>query len=421
MLEPDWVCLDDIENLVAQIDIDRGRQTEQDTTDTSTAVIHLNDTEGLFDSGNALSPFYGKIDGIQVALQLYNPVADVWVPQFRGHITNWGYDLHPSQVVSNIQVECEDLFAMLEATKLYPGLAGHPGGPDGVVFYEDATFQLRLTKLMQDAGLDPDMYSIFTGNVIVQETNYDPDDSLLVAVRDTVDAEFPTVANVYTDKRGRVCAHGRLARFDPDTTMIGTDWEFTRWKAGDLAAIIADGPRAQIRPQFSLSRDVRKILNTAISYPMGILEADIPGQVSYDATSRDRYGPKPWEARDLIVEEGTTTGLTANQETKLFADYIIANYKDPKLRVEALTLRSMNPDDSRAAATWAMLCGQDINDIVELYAGYPGGTGVDENFYIEGSSMTIKPAGAGAGPDDVELSLNVSSAQYYLDDVGLFG
>ena len=49
---------------------------------------------------------------------------------------------------------------------------------------------------------------------------------LMVAIRDACDAEFPGIANVYVDKLGRVCAHGRFARFDPVGVSFGTDWNF---------------------------------------------------------------------------------------------------------------------------------------------------------------------------------------------------
>ena len=37
----------------------------------------------------------------------------------------------------------------------------------------------------------------------------------LDAIQTAADAEFPGVANVYVDRLGRLCVHGRLAKFDP--------------------------------------------------------------------------------------------------------------------------------------------------------------------------------------------------------------
>jgi hypothetical protein len=59
--------------------------------------------------------------------------------------------------------------------------------------------------------------------------------------------------------------------------------------------------------------------------------------------------------------------------------------------------------------------GVDISDIVNVVAGYPGGVGIAEDFYVEGSEMTIRPLNPGY--DMVELTLNVSPAAYFTDNV----
>ena len=57
------------------------------------------------------------------------------------------------------------------------------------------------------------------------------------------------------------------------------------------------------------------------------------------------------------------------------------------------------------------------SDIINLAHGYPGGEGLEagEDYYVEGSTMTITPASPLA--DMVEVSFNVSPAAYYLTDV----
>lgn len=419
--EPTWMRLDDDPNFVTGYDYNRGKQTEDDTTDESTATVYFNDTEGILDPYNPLSDLYGALDGIQIMLQLKNPISGLWVPQYRGHIDNIRHDLHPSQVVTNVQFECTDMFSYLEGIRLLPGLFGDPGGAPGVVFYDNTDWHTHMTQLLDSAFTDVEWYRVFTGNIDTQAMYYNPDDSLLTAIRDAVDAEWPGLANVYTDKTGRVCAHGRRARFDPDATKIGTDWEFTRWRAGDKDAIIADGPRAQIRPSFRWSRDRKRIVNAAMCWPMHMEVADRVNQIAVDGTSKDRYGYRPWSAPDLLVEAGTTTGLTAAQECRLYADSRILNYKDPQTRVDDLTFRSIHPDDSRAEATWDLICKADISDIVEILVGYPGGAGMDEPFFIEGMNMEVRPLWPGDGIDDVTLNLEVSSSRYYNDDTGLFG
>lgn len=421
---PTWERIDTDDHqtsVVAGIEIRRGRQTEFDQTEASTAVVSINDRSGLFDPDNASSPYFGELDGKQILLQAYNPVTATWVPQWRGHIDEYDWTHRPSQFVSDVQINCTDLFDYLGGVKMIPGLFGDspPSGYSGIVFYEETDFQTRVTQLLTDAGLPAGMFRVFTGNVDVQDTGYDPDDEVMIAIRDALDAEFPAIANAYTDKAGRFVVHGRFARFDPDTVSgtTGGDWNFTRWKAGDGDAITLDADRAQIRPPLTWSRGRSRIINAAIAYPREYTNdrAWIDSQIVTDSGSITAYGYRSWEARDLILEAGTTTGNNARVESKLFADYYVSNYKDPRTRVEALTFKSMHPDDDRAEPSWAILTGADISDIVDLQHGYPGGTGISENFYIEGSEMSIQP-----GPpewDFIELRLNVSPEAYYTDNV----
>jgi hypothetical protein len=416
---PTWTRIDnDAAFRVADITIRRGRQTEFDQTETSTATVTVRDPSGVFDPNNMSSPYFGNLNGKQIMLQLQNPVTGVWHTQFRGHVDDYGYDLSETMVVSTVQIECVDLFDYLARVEMVVGLFGDPalsvGDKAGVVVYAETDFQTRLEQAATDAGLPSEMFVFFTGNVDLQETRYDPGDSLLMPMRDAVDAEFPTAANLYTDKLGRVVAHGRFARFTPEDVAATGDWTFTRWEAGTGGIVTVDG-RAQVRPPLRFANPRSRVINAAIAYPRGIRESAIAGQIVVDTASRDEYGYGSWSATDLITLAGTTTGNTANQENRLYAEYMVANYKQPRPRVEALTFKSIDPDDSRAAATWALIAGVDISDIVDLVAGYPGGVGIAEDFYVEGSEMTIRPLNPGY--DMVELTLNVSPAAYFTDNV----
>jgi hypothetical protein len=425
---PTWTRIDDDTGLrVSEISIRQGRQTEFDQTETSTATVLINDRGGVFDPNNASSPYFGDIDGRQISLNLWNPVTSAWVEQYRGVIDDYGYDFGDGSVERvRVRIECVGLFDYLAGVEMLPGSFGQtpPAGSEGVVFYEDGDVQTRLTELATDAGLPAARYSFFTGNVDVQETKYDPGDSVLVAMRDAVDAEFPGIANLYEDRTGRVVFHGRFARFDPDGVSASTDWDFTRWEAGDGDAITLDGTLAQIRPPLQWSRPRRLIYNAAIAYPrypikgapvQTFTDANIPAQIVTDATSITAFGYRGWSARDLLTLQGTTTGNNAADETKLFAAFYVANYALPRTRVEALTFKSIHPDDDRGAATWALICGSDVSDIVNLTHTYPGGDVLSEDFYIEGREMTIRPLNPSY--DMVELSLNVSPAAYYTTDV----
>ena len=210
---PTWTCLDYTPNLVSGFDISRGRQSETETTDAATARVYLNDTDGLFDPANTGSPFFGKLDGAQIVLQCWDPVEEEWVRQFRGRIRRPTYDFNPStsggvSILSNVQLECIDLFGYLARVKMVVGVFGDtpPSGSEGAVYYGAAPVDDRIAALLIEADLSTDWYVVFTGNVDVQAMLYDASDAILTAIRDACDAEFPGIANCYTDGSAGSCS-----------------------------------------------------------------------------------------------------------------------------------------------------------------------------------------------------------------------
>jgi hypothetical protein len=422
---PTWTVVDSTAHLVASIEIHRGRQTLADQTNTGTATVFLNDTAGLFDPANVSSPYYGKIDGKPIMLQCWNPVTSTWIPQFRGTIDEYGYDLNPTQVVSNIQLDCVDVFDYLGGYELMPGADGKtpPAGSEGTICYYGATsataqnIQDRIVEILTDAHIDPTMTVVFTGNVQLQVTKYDPGEAALTALRDAVDAELPTIGNIYVDKIGRFVFHGRGSRFDPDTVSAGASpgaWNFRRWKVGDHTAIVSDATRAQVRV-LATQRARSSMINRGICWPRGIAETGMANQVYEDSAAGTQYGKYSWTAGDLITYFSATTGNYATTECKNFATFKVKNTKDPQTAIRTLTMKSLPPGDSRASATWGCLTGVDISDIVNVSVGYPGGTGIQNTeFYVEGVTMRINPSGD-TRYDLVEVDLDVSPAVWSQD------
>ncbi len=424
---PAWTLIDTIRgNLVARIEIRDGRQTEQDETETGTATIYLNDTTGLFDPNNLSSPYFGKLDSKPIKVELYNPVTATLVPQWRGTIDDIKTRLEPASrdgvsVVANVQIECVDIFDYLARAEMQIGVSGDvpPAGSEATIFYEDGPIANpggppgRIEQLLLDAGIDPDMFVVFSGNVDVLETKYDPGDEFLTALKDAVDAELPGLANQYVDKLGRYVFHGRFARLDPDGVIadgpVSTDvWDFHRWKAGDGAAITDDPDNAQIR-EFAMGRPREMLINSAICYPENIQDTDIADQLITDFTSITEHGIHGRSDVNLIVKGHKTNGDTGDQQCAKYAQFWINEYAFPRQRIDTIVFKSLHPSDPRAASTWALLTGVSISDIVNVNVGYPGGSGIqDKDFYVEGRQLTIEPLQPGF--DMVTLELNLSPA-----------
>jgi hypothetical protein len=421
---PTWTRLDTTDSFVSSFSVQRGRRDELEQTGTGTASINFNDTAGLLDPTNPSSPYWNRIDSKQAALAILNPVTNAWSTIFRGFTDEYDYTVRPSQVVTDVTVPLVDAMDYLASVEMYTAKFGNtlPAGvDDGNICFlaTSGSVDTRIIQVLDNADWPTALRTIFSGNVTVQQTVYPPRSNVLQVLQDCADAEFPGVANVYVSRDGKVTFHGRLARFDPEGTAASASagaWNFTRWKAGDGAAILADPTTAQIR-ELSFSRPRKNIINSARATPQTATQltaAQYAGQLYEDATSQDSYGLRSWSAENLVtnghVSPATTTALA---ETKLFATYYVNNYKNPRTRVNRITFKSLRPDDPRAAATWDLICGVEISDVIELKTTHPGGGGFNESFFVEGVSYEVTPL----QPDYqmVVLTVDVSPAAYYKD------
>jgi hypothetical protein len=443
---PTWTPLDQASDgfpaqFVAGYDIKVGRQTLLSQTDTGTATVYINDHESaLFDDRNLSSPYQGKLSGRQIMLQLYDPVAEVWEPQFRGIINDYSYaidgsasDANGDPINASIQIEAVDMFDYLEGFGLTPGLAGvtPPVGAEDGVYYAATTGTVddRIIEILTDAGIDSTRYLVASGNTKVIAVKYDPGESALTALRDAADAEFPFIANIYVDRHGNFAFRGRYSRFNPDDTAAepGSDWDFTRWAVGDEKAIQADPTRAQMRV-LSFSRSRSELINVAGCWPQGLPAADMPDQYFADTSSITAYGQHSAPPMsDLLTADyagpPTMSPSDGKAQCFLFAKLLVKNQAFPREAITSLQVKAIAPDDYRAAETWSFITQSDISHIVNVMVGYPGGTGFvgdspRDDYYIEGRSLTVRPLNP--VHDYVEYNVEVSPAVWSMDTHSVF-
>ena len=414
--EPSWTRFDNVPGCNwSGYDSFAGRQTEFDTTDTGTATVYFFDTNGTFNDSSLV--------GLQIMLQLYNPVANEWQIRWRGHIDDIERALVdvPGIPLANVSVRCTDIFDYLGRCKMLPGVFGDvaPAGMNGVVFYEDGRFDDRNIHLLTDALIPTDMYVVFTGNVNLNETLYDPDDSILQAIRDACDAEFPSgVANAYVDRYGRVAIHGRFARFDPEgTAASASNWDFTRWHAATREDVTTGV--AQIS-EFSDNTPRSRILNTYTAWPRAdengvefdrsLIATDM---VKMDSGSISQFGYSGDDAPDLLTKDHYTNGNTGKDECELFAQFYVENYSQPRKAIQGVTFKSVWPYDPRAASTWDFMCRADISDAINLTVDEAGLN--DEPYFIDGISVECRVLNPDY--DLVTVKPNLTPASYFGTDV----
>lgn len=414
--EPTWTRYDTLADARCYgFDSFAGRQSELDTTDTGTAKVFFHDLTSVLDTD--------ALVGLQIMLQLYNPVTAAWHIRWRGHIDDIETDLvdgPPDIPLANVAFHCTGIFDYLGGCKMLPGVFGNaaPAGMNGVVFYEDGRVDDRIIALLADAQIDTAMQVVFTGNVNVNETLYDPDDVILQAVRDAADAEFPGVANFYEDRYGRAAFHGRFARFDPEGTEAGgANWDFVRWAAATREDVITDV--AQIR-EFAFNRPRTRIINTFLAYPradeLGV-DFDrslIPTLQKTDPTSIAAYGYRgPLDSPDLIIKDNFNNANTGAAECELFGEFYVQNYALPRKAVQRVVLKSLRPGDARATATWDLMCRADISDAINLTVDEADLA--DVPFFVDGIAVECRVLNPDF--DLVTFTPNLTPASYYGTDV----
>lgn len=410
---PTWARFDNLSDCrCSGFEISTGRQSEFDRTETGTATVHFNDRAQVLNDPDLV--------GSPIQLQVQDPTTGTWEEQYRGTIDDVTFDVNPNAFVSTTQLLCKDMFDYLAQVEMLVGVFGAAltGDQAGVVLYEDQRVDERIEDILTNAGIPDPMSIVFTGNVNVWDTFYDSGDSCLVALRDAADAEFPGIANLYIDRFGRICFHGRFARFDPDTVAASAaGWDFQRWAAATRGDVTTG--QAQIR-RFSYNRPRSRIVNAAIAWPRYdatgavFAEADKAAQVRTDPTSITRYGYRAMSPMgDLIIADNFNNANTGADECQLFAEFYVNNYSSPRTNIQTVTFMSVPPEHAVATETWELLLQADISDIVALTVDEAGISA--EDYYIEGFQKTVRVLNPDY--DYVETTPNLTPFAYYTDNV----
>lgn len=389
--------------IVSRYEVTRGRTSELDKTGTGSATITMIDTNKSLDPASG-STDYDPMKPVAIALT--NPYGGASSPIFRGHISRWSYDHYPTMKYATATIECVDGMDVLAAAEMtFPAFGDTiPGDSIGNLFYEpDDQVAHRINQVLDEADWPIGLREIFSGNVSLKGTVYASSQPALNAITDAADAEFPGVANFYMQKDGRATFHGRLARFNP----LDAQYHISRWKVGDMAAVAGDSSYAVITG-LEYDRDKDRIINSASATPEGIADADIQGQTVQSASSIAQYGTRSWSAENLLTNGDYFGAASGKVAVKKFANYYVTNYATPRTRINRLTFSSR----VNSSTVWALLCGVDISDRLEVTAG----AFANQFYFVEGLHYTVEGSVAGPGTTptlDVTLELDVSPASYY--------
>lgn len=498
-------------NMVVGWTTDRGRQYELDKTQAGTATLNMVDTTGVMDPNNPSSPFFGKILPLkQAKISVQNPVDGLYHDIFTGYVESWDFTPDKSQKWNTITLQLVDGFELLSRAEVVPDSTGTttyaaqqvddrikaaladdvsnftssnwqantvyasgtivtPTVANGFVFQaitagtsggsqpawpttSGATVgdnTVTWQAIAGGAGWPSSLTNIFTGNVTMQQTVYNPQTSLLGVMQDAADAEFPNVANVFMDRWGRVAFRGRWPRFFPDFYSSRSlaanpppgSQQLYKWFVGDFNAANTFG----YVPIHSIewAHDLKNIINACLCLPYNANastgNANVSAQLQTNSASITQYGVRAITIPDLLVETsvpgpsvGPPThapggdGVTAPasdsnnlglHECQIFAYYYVHNYNQSVERITNITFQSIDPNDPLGAAWWQFVTGVEIGDIVVVNTTQPWGGGFKQvQFFVEGIHNQVTLGGPVGNKKNIPqwtMTLDLSPRAYY--------
>lgn len=431
---PFWVRIDDptypavasSSNLVSGWETHRGRQYELDKTQAGTATMTIIDQTGRFDPTNTAGPYYGQIKPLkQAKITAQNPVDGSYHDIFTGYVESWDYTITPDENLLYVTANLSDGFELLTRAEVVPD-------GSGTTTYAGQQVDDRIRAALADAGWPSIYTNIFTGNVDMQQTIYNPQTSILAVIQDAADAEFPNAANTFMDRWGRVAFRGRWARFNPsayETRDVNSNpplgaKQIIVWNVGDRAAadtfVIA--PIADI--QWTL--DLKNIINACLCMPYNIAQSFISGQLKTDSGSISQYGVRALSIPDLLIDSsiagpgaappgGDGVGkpaADANTECQIIGQYFVDNYAQPVEMISSISFIAQDPKSTLGPPLWKFLTGVEIGDIVVVTQTNPGGGGFRATqFFVEGIHNVVS-LGSGTYPQWT-MNLDLTPRTWY--------
>jgi hypothetical protein len=349
----------DVTQYVRNVSISRGRSRVLDRVQAGQASITLDNRLRLFDpTAGTASPYSSSIvprKNVSVTLDSE--------PIFTGLVDDWniGYELSGD---STSVAECVDGFIQLGQVTM--GTAVRTSQASGA----------RVGAVLTEASWPTGKRDIDTGQVTLQADTPAANTNVLDYLQTVTDTEFGLF---FMDRVGNANFADRLANqnFSNPVLLGGTGIPIT--------AVGLDYGAEQLYNEVSL---VRQGGGTA---------------VRTDATSQTTYG----------ISELSKTGLLFNTDADngTLADYLLARYKDPSLRINEVSIAV----DALTSAQRTTLARMDLGQPLQVTFTPKIGAAITQYATLDRISHSVSPAS-----HTVTLAMSRAEASFILDS-SLFG
>jgi len=346
---PSWT---DETSDVMSFSTSRGRSRILDQMQSGTATIRLLNTSGDYSPWNtsgANSPDVDVLTKVNIQAVHNSTTYDL----FTGYVIAWPNQWNDKGKLPFVELRAVDGFHLLAMVE------------EELTESQEAS-GTRVGNLLDVAGWPAGWRNIDTGDHTVA----------------ALSAEFNSVLGEI--ERTRLVEDGLFfIAGDGDATYLdGT----TRLESTAQATFSDDGSDVGYQ-EIQVDYDLTQLWNNAT-----VTRSDGTSQTSTDATSVASYGQ-----RDLHLSE---TVHVADGEALALADWMVAEFKDPRARVPSLMI---HPEED-PTNMWPQVLGRELWDKVNVELTTPAGSGFDEDIFIEGVTHNVTMVGTRSWQTTVMLS-----------------
>jgi hypothetical protein len=321
--------------------IRRGRNHELDKVEAATSVTRLRDPDGAFDSTNLGSPYSPNVRPMR-RMRVRATWEGVTYDRFNGYIESWPRSWTPGPAgVAYVEVHAVDAFKVLALANVNTTRSAEKSGT-------------RVGAILDAIGWPAADRAIDTGLSTVQGVTL-TDERALTHLQLVESTEGGIL---FVSRDGKVTF---LDRTKPVTVAL--DAANLTWGDSGLEKDYVD---------LTTSFDDSQIWND--------VKVTSPGHadgVASDATSQARYFKR------TRVE--STIHQDANEQQSK-AEYLVARFSEPALRVTSLDLGSARGQNIQ----WPHVLGRELHDKVRARKTQVGGGTISQDSFVEGTTETIR-------------------------------